>query len=190
MNLVETGENTLEQIGEQENHQDIPFDEWKRGIYMYETFIEPLEAWVAENRDHRQYANMNIHECKTFPNKEFNIDNYKSELVHAKEDKEEGSMLFFEINGDKDNMLVMGYNYKTKDIVYTYKCITFRHGNKLEETMPVGWDKLKGSEHIIGKYNDYDNWVFYSRLKPLERDNSKYQIIGWNRESFSLFFTC
>jgi len=160
--------------------------EIKKGLYLYETFIMPLEQWVSENKKHRQYANLKINECKYFPNMSFSPENMNIELISAKEIGEDKTILFFKINNE--DIIVHNYDSKLKSLSYSYKGCNYVYGNKLEYAMPEGWDKLKGSEDIIGKYDDYDNWLFYSN--SFIEDSSLLQIIGWNKEGFSLFFTC
>jgi len=90
------------------------------------------------------------------------------------------------------NLLAMTYECRYSFTrFFTYKGISFRYGNCLEDTLPKGVLDLKNGE--IFKYNDshkeYTNWIVYKRIISIETDPTIYQIMGWNDKDYSLFFT-
>lgn len=161
---------------------------WKLGMQLYYTLVEPLENYVIEKKGNRLNANLEISECSTFPKKDFDVSLNPLEIIDAKE---------IQINGYHSGSLQFnnGLTYlyfceRPKLNMFKYQGITMSHSNTIVDAMPKGWLDLPGSEELkIDSYKDYDNWLFYERDIPLEKDRTTYQVIGWNQTSFSLFFT-
>lgn len=161
---------------------------WKLGMQLYYTLVEPLENFVFEKRGNRYLANSNIIDCENFPKKDFDEMKFKCEVVDTKEIQINGyhsGIVHFDTG-----LIYMCYCERPNCHIFTYKGITMSYSHKVEDAMPKGWLSLPGSENLkIEECSDFDNWLFYERSVPLEKDRTIYQVIGWNKDAFSLFFT-
>ncbi len=181
-------------------------EDWKIGVSLYYTLIEPLEDYVKSKNENRQIANLKINECDNFPNKNINIETYKGELIDAieniKDDYHIGSILYeikelgkeiLEIGKEEkvvnsEDVLIMNYLCKySGSRSFKYKNISFRYSSELKDAMPDGFESIKGFENI--KCDDYNNWLFYTLSVPYNKDKTVLQVIGWNDKDYSLFFT-
>ena len=189
-------------------------EEWKMGVSLYYTLIEPLEEFVKSKNENRQVANAKINECDNFPNKNVNVDTFKGEIIDAieniKDDYHMGSILYeikelgkdlgkelskdlLEVTKEEktvqsEDILIMNYLCKhSTSRSFKYKNISFRFASELKDAMPDHFENIKGFENI--KCDDYNNWLFYTLSVPYNKDKTILQIIGWNEKDYSLFFT-
>jgi hypothetical protein len=173
----------------QKNSLVIPdINIWKLGMQLYYTLVEPLEDYVFEKKGNRLAANSTITECEKFPKKDFDVMKFKGDVENVKE---------IQINGFHSGLVnfdtglsYMCYCERPNCHIFTYKGITMSYSHNLQDAMPKGWLTLPGSERLkIEECSDFDNWLFYERAVPLEKDRMTYQVVGWNKDAFSLFFT-
>jgi hypothetical protein len=69
---------------------------------------------------------------------------------------------------------------------FNYKNVDFHYSNCIDDVLPN--DKFFNKD-MLQNLNKYDHWLVYELELPIDRDTSKYQIICWNKNEYSLYFT-
>ncbi len=172
-----------------------PILDWNLGLKIYYSLIQPFEEFVKEHAYNRQTATQFVDKCKTFPNKDFKIEEYDSKLTWAKVDTKSGvhnGIFMYDLEclvSKTKQPVLMSYccKFPTKR-VFTYNEYMFSYAKTLEEAQPAEWSDLPGASDV--KEDGLDNWLFYTKKGGFDgNDPSSYQIIGWNQEHFALYFT-
>jgi hypothetical protein len=101
------------------------------------------------------------------------------------DDTKEGPKKDTDIDG-----LAMVFGCEKDCRLYTYRSISYRYANKIEDAMPKNWDKNPFGQNLnLDNFKDMTSWLFYARKKTDASDPSTMQVIGWNNKSYCLFLT-